>query len=131
MGSFRSQIVQQFFGESFILVAFAFLAALLISWLAMPLFNEMAQVVEQQLSVRQTEALVRQLLAPPANPGATAPRAATQQKDPDVRALEEDLTGRLGAKVLIQQESGGKGRLVIAYNSLDELDGILGHIRRQ
>jgi ABC-type antimicrobial peptide transport system permease subunit len=42
MGSFRSQIVQQFFGESFILVAFAFLAALLISWLAMPLFNEMA-----------------------------------------------------------------------------------------
>jgi ParB family chromosome partitioning protein len=89
------------------------------------------QVVEQQLSVRQTEALVRQLTAPPAAAGTTAPRAAAQQKDPDVRALEEDLTGRLGAKVLIQQESGGKGRLVISYNSLDELDGILGHIRRQ
>jgi ParB family chromosome partitioning protein len=89
------------------------------------------RVIEQQLSVRQTEALVRELAAPPATPGAKKLNAAPQQKDPDVRALEEDLTGRLGAKVLIQQESGGKGRLVIAYNSLDELDGILGHIRRQ
>jgi ParB family chromosome partitioning protein len=89
------------------------------------------RVIEQQLSVRQTEALVRELAAPAAPPAAPKAHAAPQQKDPDVRALEEDLTGRLGAKVLIQQESGGKGRLVIAYNSLDELDGILGHIRRQ
>ncbi|RYD93865.1 MAG: chromosome partitioning protein ParB, partial [Sphingomonadales bacterium] len=33
------------------------------------------------------------------------------------------------AKVLIQQGSGGRGKLVIAYNSLDELDGILAHIQ--
>ncbi|HWL63320.1 MAG TPA: ParB/RepB/Spo0J family partition protein [Steroidobacteraceae bacterium] len=91
------------------------------------------KVVEQGLSVRQTEALVRELLTPPtAAPG--APVAASQRNsptDPDVRALEQDLTERLGAKVLIQQGSGGKGRLVIAYNSLDELDGVLAHIRRQ
>jgi len=35
----------------------------------------------------------------------------------------------LGAKVLIQQGSGGKGKLVVSYNSLDELDGILSHIK--
>jgi ParB family chromosome partitioning protein len=46
-----------------------------------------------------------------------------------VRALQQDLTERLGAKVLIQQGSGGKGKLVVSYNSLDELEGILGHIR--
>ncbi len=88
------------------------------------------RVVAQGLSVRETEALVRQLAAPPASKTKPA-AAALQQKDPDVGALERDLTERLGAKVLIQQASGGKGRLVIAYNSLDELDGILAQIRRQ
>jgi ParB family chromosome partitioning protein len=91
------------------------------------------RVVEQGLSVRQTEGLVRELTSPPVTP-AVRQDAAPQHKpptDPDVRALEQDLTERLGAKVLIQQGSGGKGRLVIAYNSLDELDGVLAHIRRQ
>ena len=88
------------------------------------------QVVAQGLSVRDTEALVRQTTHPPT--GATKARnAAPQQADPDVRALERDLTDRLGAKVLIQQGSGGKGRLTIAYNSLDELEGILTRIRGQ
>ncbi|MFO7325808.1 MAG: ParB/RepB/Spo0J family partition protein [Pseudomonadota bacterium] len=87
------------------------------------------KVVAEGLSVRETEALVRQLTAPPVDK--SKPDAAARQKDPDVQALERDLTERLGAKVLIQQGSGGKGRLVIAYNSLDELDGILAHIRRQ
>ena len=84
-------------------------------------------MVAQGLSVRQTEALVRQATAGPAKAG--KPSAASQQTDPNVRALQQDLAERLGAKVLIQQESGGKGKLVISYNSLDELDGILGHIR--
>jgi ParB family chromosome partitioning protein len=86
------------------------------------------RVIRENLSVRETESLVRDLIHPaqkaPASPGAAAP-----QPDPNVRALQQDLTERLGAKVLIQQGSGGKGKLVIAYNSLDELDGILGHIQ--
>jgi ParB family chromosome partitioning protein len=86
------------------------------------------RVVRESLSVRDTEALVRGLLAPVEKPRAGV-TAALQQPDPNVRALQQDLTDRLGAKVLIQQGSGGKGRLVIAYNSLDELDGILGHIQ--
>jgi len=89
-------------------------------------------VVRDGLSVRATEALVRQLAAPAgsrAEAGRKAENAAAQQGDPNVLALQQDLSGRLGAKVLIQQESGGKGRLVISYHSLEELDGILAHIQ--
>jgi ParB family transcriptional regulator, chromosome partitioning protein len=85
------------------------------------------QVARDGLSVRQTEALVRGLLSPvvPNRPA----DAATQHVDPNVLALQQDLSERLGAKVLIQQGSGGKGKLTVTYNSLDELDGILSHIR--
>ncbi|RBW52191.1 ParB/RepB/Spo0J family partition protein [Marinobacter sp. F3R11] len=82
------------------------------------------QVVAKSLSVRQTEALVRRIqqetaTGKPAKPGAI---------DPNVRALQDDLAERLGAKVSIAQGPRGKGKLVIEYSSLDELDGILGHI---
>jgi ParB family chromosome partitioning protein len=48
---------------------------------------------------------------------------------PDVVKLEQTLTDTLGAKVAIRYNRTGKGKLVIEYNSLDELDGILGHIQ--
>ena len=83
------------------------------------------RVVREGLSVRDTEALVRTLLDTGRQGQGSGAGAAAQQTDPNVRALQQDLTERLGAKVLIQQGSEGKGRLVIAYNSLDELDGIL------
>jgi ParB family chromosome partitioning protein len=89
------------------------------------------RVVRDGLSVRDTEALVRELLSPAIPKAGTTRDGAAQQADPNIRALQQDLTEQLGAKVLIQQGSGGKGRLVIAYNTLDELDGILTHIRRQ
>ena len=86
-------------------------------------------VIAEGLSVRQTESIVRQLLnpTPPLDPKKNNPAAT--QTDPNIAALQHDLTEKLGANVLIQQASGGKGKLVIAYNSLDELDGILRHIR--
>lgn len=80
-------------------------------------------VVAKGLSVRQTEALVREFQKE--KPG-KAPAAKT---DPNVRHLINDLSERLGAPVQVQQGNGGKGRLVISYNSLDELDGILAHIK--
>ena len=73
-------------------------------------------------SVRETEALVRRLLAPPPKDGGTPP------VDPDIRRLELDLADKLGAKVAFQHTASGKGKLVVAYNSLDELEGILAHI---
>ena len=66
--------------------------------------------------------LVRQLLA-------EKPDAAPRAQDPNVRKLQDDLSERLGAAVQIDCNARGKGRLVISYNSLDELDGILAHIR--
>lgn len=79
-------------------------------------------VVGKGLSVRQTESLVRRLIA-----GAGSSKAR-QVQDPDIKNLEENLADKLGAKVMIQHTAKGKGKLVLKYNSLDELEGILSHI---
>jgi len=81
-------------------------------------------VVARGLSVRQTEALVRQV-----QQNQDIPLAAAKRIDPDVAALEQRLSEVLCAKVAIQHGSQGKGKLVINYSSLDELDGILAHIQ--
>lgn len=81
-------------------------------------------VVGKGMSVRQTEALVRNLLA-----RQELPAQAPAQLDPNIRQLQDDLSQKLGARVLIQHTAKGKGKLVLSYNSLDELDGILGHIK--
>ena len=80
-------------------------------------------VVGKGLSVRQTEALVRNLLAKKDEP------EKQEHIDPNIRHLQDDLSQRLGARVQIQHSAKGKGKLVLAYNSLDELDGILSHIK--
>jgi ParB family chromosome partitioning protein len=82
------------------------------------------EVVGRSLSVRQTEALVRKWLNP------TVPEVKAPAHDPDTERLERDLTEHLGAPVQIRQGRGGKGQLVIGYNDLDELDGILAHLKR-
>ena len=84
--------------------------------------SEVAQLVARKgLSVRETEALVRRLANPP-------PAAEPRREDPNIRRLEQDLAGKLGARVHCQHTASGRGKLVINYNSLDELDGILEHI---
>ncbi|MCU7920071.1 MAG: ParB/RepB/Spo0J family partition protein [Candidatus Thiodiazotropha sp. (ex Epidulcina cf. delphinae)] len=84
------------------------------------------QVVAQGLSVRETERLVRRLQHEADMPKSTPPAPAM---DPDIRRLVTDLSEKLGAKVDLQQGAKGKGKLVIGYNSLDELEGILDHIK--
>ncbi|KZX83281.1 hypothetical protein A3715_18345 [Oleiphilus sp. HI0009] len=76
------------------------------------------------MSVRQTEALVRKMLEAPATKKATK-----AEKDPNILRLETDLSEKLGASIDIAHGKGGKGKLVISYNSLNELDGILSHIK--
>jgi ParB family chromosome partitioning protein len=83
------------------------------------------RVTDRGLSVRETENLVRRLLK---EDGASPPKGA-RRVDPNIRQLETDLTQKLGAKVTVEAGSGGKGKLVIQYSSLDELDGILARIR--
>ena len=81
-------------------------------------------VVGKGLSVRQTESLVRRLIAQAGSNN----RAGPKMVDPDIKNLEENLADKLGAKVMIQHTVKGKGQLVLKYNSLDELEGILSHI---
>lgn len=81
------------------------------------------EVVKKGLSVRETEHLVRRLN----QPASDKPSQVTI--DPDTRRLQEDLSEKLGAKVVFQHSSKGKGKMMIHYNSIDELDGILEHIK--
>jgi ParB family chromosome partitioning protein len=84
-----------------------------------------AQVAQQKMSVRDTEALVKRL----ASSSASGASESSSRADPNIRKLEAELSEKLGAKVQVQHSSGGKGKLVISYHTLDELDGILEHIQ--
>ena len=80
-------------------------------------------VVARGLTVRQTEALVRQWLNEKERP------ASEERSDPDIERLEQRLAERLGSPVQIRHGQKGKGQLIIRYSSLDELQGVLAHIR--
>jgi ParB family chromosome partitioning protein len=84
-----------------------------------------ALVAKKKLSVRETEALVKRLTTQ----REPAPAEHASRPDANVRKLESELSEKLGAKVHVQHSSSGKGKLVISYHTLDELDGILEHIR--
>ena len=77
-------------------------------------------VIKKGLSVRQTEALVK---------GWSTPDQPPVAPDPNISRLEKDLSTRLGAKVRIQHQQNGRGRLEVHYTSLDELDGVLKKIQ--
>ncbi len=83
-------------------------------------------VVRRGLSARATEALVRHLKS--AGVGKADKDRPSSTGDADIRRLQDGLSGRLGAKVSIQHRAKGNGRLIIDYGSVDELEGILGHI---
>jgi len=85
-----------------------------------------ARVVERQLTVREAERLVHELT----HPAERSPRLrARAPVDGDTARLEAEIADRLGAKVRIEPGKAGAGRIVIGYSSLDELDGILKHLR--
>lgn len=80
------------------------------------------QVAHKGLSVREAERLVKamqQQQKPNKEP----------KKDADISAVERDLSDKLMAEVKLQHANSGRGKLIISYNSLDELDGILAHIK--
>jgi ParB family chromosome partitioning protein len=83
-------------------------------------------VAKRGLSVRDTEGMVRGILTKAS--GGSAPKDS-KALDPNVQRLQDELTEKLGAPVLIQHTGSGKGKVVVSYHSLDELDGILAHIR--
>jgi ParB family chromosome partitioning protein len=87
--------------------------------------NAARQVVKKGLSVRETEKLIRRIL----DSGSSKPAKKTPAQNADIRRLEIEVSEKLGAKVSVDHTAKGAGQIVIKYNSLDELDGILKHIR--
>ncbi len=78
-------------------------------------------VVSKGMSVRETENLVKKILNP---------KEKTEKKtDPNILNLQQNLTEKLGARVVFQHGSKGRGKMVIHYNTVDELEGILAHIK--
>ncbi len=88
-------------------------------------FDAARQVVKKGLSVRETEQLVRRMQ----DRGKDTKKPASRSANGDIRRLETEMSDKLGARVRIDHTAKGTGKLVINYNSLDELDGILKHIR--
>lgn len=82
-----------------------------------------SHVIEKKLSVRETEKYVKTLLAP------VKKTEKTTGRSPDVMRLEQDLGDKIGAPVQLKYNNKGQGKLIISYNNLDELDGILEHIK--
>jgi len=82
------------------------------------------QVVNLDLSVRQTEALVKRLKS------GGGQKKSAERKDPNIERLERELTETLCAPVSVKHSSSGKGQVTIRYSSLDELDGLLERFRR-
>jgi len=84
------------------------------------------KVVKSGMSVRETEKLVRRLSAERSGKKGSSVKPAANA---DIRRLETDISDKLGARVRIDHSSKGTGKLIVIYNSLDELDGILKHIK--
>ena len=85
------------------------------------------QVARRGLSVRETEQLVRRI-RDSASRDKGQP-SSSSRLDPDIQRLQDELSERLGARVSFQHSASGKGRIQLQYNSLDELEGILAHIK--
>ncbi len=82
------------------------------------------QIVQQELSVRSVEGIVRETIKKP-----VAKSKQQKLKDPDIASLEEELRRILGTKVTVEDKKG-KGKLVVEYYSLDDLDRILDQLRK-
>ena len=99
-------------------------ARALLSLSALEQYTVAKIVVSKHLSVRQTEELVRRTVAVK-----KSDPAKQKERGADIKSLENKLSEKIGANVSIQHTVKGKGKLVISYNGLDELEGILTHIR--
>ncbi len=82
------------------------------------------RVISQNMTVRAVEKLVKDL-----REGKNPSKPTVAKPDPNIEALREKLGTLLGAPVAIKHKKGGSGTLEISYSSVDELEGILKHIK--
>ena len=86
--------------------------------------NAARTVASVNMTVRQTEAMIKKILS-----GVSGKPTSEVSNSPDIKHLEDQISEKIGAPVLIQHGAKGAGRLILKYNSVDELDGILAHIK--
>ena len=80
------------------------------------------RIIQKNLSVREAERLVQQIINPPKTP-------AQQPVDRDLMRLQEELSDTVGASVAIRSNKKGAGKITIEFGNLDQLEGILGRLR--
>ena len=83
------------------------------------------EIAANSMSVRQTETLVKRIQSS----GSVMSIEPKKSADPDILRAQQDLSEKVGAAVTIQHSAKGSGKLVIKYHSVDELEGILAHIK--
>jgi ParB family chromosome partitioning protein len=83
------------------------------------------EIAANAMSVRQTETLVKRIQ----QSGSVKPLERVISTDPDILRAQQELSEKVGAAVMIQHSAKGSGKLVIKYHSVDELEGILAHIK--
>ena len=83
------------------------------------------EIAANAMSVRQTETLVKRIQ----QSGSVKPLERVISTDPDILRAQQELSEQVGAAVMIQHSAKGSGKLVIKYHSVDELEGILAHIK--
>jgi len=86
--------------------------------------NAARTVASVNMTVRQTEAMIKKILS-----GVSGKPTSEVSNSPDIKHLEDQISEKIGAPVQIQHSAKGAGRLILKYNSVDELDGILAHIK--
>ena len=86
--------------------------------------NAARTVASVNMTVRQTEALIKKILS-----GVSGKPTSEVSNSTDIKHLEDQISEKIGAPVQIQHGAKGAGRLILKYNSVDELDGILAHIK--
>lgn len=82
------------------------------------------EVSQRELTVRETESLIANIKS-----GQLQRKPAEATVSADIQRLQDDISEKIGLPVVIQQKANGKGKFVVSYNSLDELDGLLDHIK--
>jgi ParB family chromosome partitioning protein len=80
------------------------------------------RVADGRLTVRATEQLVKNLQS-----GVIPP--SSSEIDPDVKRLQDELSALLGTRVTIRHSKRGKGQLIVSYDDLDQLEGLLEKLR--
>ncbi len=80
------------------------------------------KIISKKLSVRQTENLVRAYKAPS--------KKLINNKDPNIRLLEQNLAEKIGLDVEIKNKKNNKGTIIFSYKELDQLNRIIETIKK-